>query len=130
MGRIGFVLRLRDGQPVEMEHHPSLTFAFDPRYVLLDVQRAFYPWIPGSVPGVDGRRSAEFDGESIVEDWKNGALVERRFRSLSDPEDPGVRIHYSKRAPNADVAERTILENARLGYTLEIQTLSQVRLSP
>jgi hypothetical protein len=129
MGKVGFILRARDGRPIEVEHHPSVTFAFDPRYVLVDVQRAFYPWIKG-VPPQNGQRTAELDGESIVEVWQNGALQVREFHRLQDPKDRGIRIAYSKTAPNTDVAGQTVLTNDRLGYTLEIETLSQTRLTP
>jgi hypothetical protein len=129
MGRVGFVISVRDGQPMKVEHHPSLTFAFDPRYVLLDVQRAFYPWLEGTAP-INGRRSAKVQGETIVEEWKNGALELREFRRPSDPQSRTIRIRYSQSTPSVDVAELTVLENGRLGYTLEIQTLSQTRLSP
>ena len=74
----GFVVRLHDGE-VELDNRSPQEVPFDPRYIMLDVQRVYFPWIPGEPPA-DGERSHHTGGELVTERWAGGHLQERRFR--------------------------------------------------
>lgn len=125
MGRVGFVLLQRDGQPMEFENHANLSVPFDPKNILLDVQRVYYPWFVNS-PGEDGVRQRSIGEEVVFERWKGGKLLERRFRpsrAADDAQDISVSYHYD--SPPDHVASRAVLNNSRQNYELEIQTFSR-----
>ena len=126
-GSMGFAIVLEDGQ-VELTNHMPERIPFPPRYVLLDVQRAFYPWLPqpdelDAAPRAGaGLRQGVVDGEVVSEVLAGGRLVERSFRRL-DGEPPGtITIRYDWTEPGWDVPSRVELENGWYGYRLEIET--------
>jgi hypothetical protein len=116
MGSIGFAIVMR-GDAIEVENHTSEELPFPPRFILLDVQRALYPWLPDglAVDGATGERGAHVDGERIVERWQNGQLVERRFRRDGEFEQDIV-VHYEWKNPGWRGPSRVVLDNAWFGY--------------
>lgn len=122
----GFVLRLRDGQ-LEFENRSPEPLPFEPRYIMLDVQRVFFPWIPGPPPH-EGQRSHRADGEHVTEQWAHGHLVERRF-TREDGRPPGeIVVRYEGWNDGQDAPRRVVLDNGWFGYRLVIETLVQQRL--
>ncbi|MGC6487476.1 MAG: DUF3261 domain-containing protein [Planctomycetota bacterium] len=96
-----------------------------PRFILLDVQRALYPWF--DQPIEEGERAAARDGEQICETWRGGRLRERTFRRL-DSAPPGViRLTYEWDAA-AHAPARVVLDNGWFGYRLAITTTSETLL--
>ncbi len=60
----GFVLVLQDGR-VTLTNQSGMEVPFPPRFVVLDVQRVFFPW--GSCDGAnDGEATWETPGERIA----------------------------------------------------------------
>lgn len=122
----GFVVRLHDGE-VELDNRSPEKMPFDPRYIMLDVQRVFFPWIPGEPPR-DGERHHARDGEQVTERWAGGQLVERRF-TRDDGLPPGeIVVRYEGWKDGQDAPTRAVLDNGWFGYTLTIETLVQQRI--
>ena len=122
----GFVLRLHEGE-IELDNRTRRELPFPARYILLDVQRVFFPWLPGSPPA-RGERSGTVHGELITERFAGGRLVERTFQR-ADARPPGeIAVHYRRWDRDADAAALVELDNGWFGYRLTIETLTQQRL--
>lgn len=128
-GSVGFSAVLHGGE-VELENHMSAELPFDPRCILLDVQRAFYPWLTDDVRRTDGVYEADVDGEHIVETWEAGLLVERTFARLEGEPGGEIRIHYRWDNQAWEVPSETVLDNGWFGYQLSIETLEEIRIGP
>jgi hypothetical protein len=133
LGQAGFVMVQR-GLQVTSEHHTDMHLPFPPRYVLLDVQRAFFPWLPllGTGSAGDGERERIVGQERIVEVHKDGRLVERRFTRLDGKPAGAIVVRYewagtdaSRRAP-----ARAVLDNGWFGYRLTVDTHTEAALPP
>ena len=125
-GSMGFAIVLNDGE-VELTNEMPMEFPFPPRYVLLDVQRAFYPWLQTAERG-DGTHEEIVDGERVTETWLEGRLQTRSFARL-DAQPPGdLVIHYEW--GEADWSSPTFLrlDNGWFGYKLEIDTHAETLL--
>lgn len=119
----GFVFRVDDAGKLSVENHTGQPIPFDPRFVLLDVQRAFYQWFPAPLDA--GARTTTADGETIIETWRGGHLVERSFARI-DGNPPGqVVVSYEGWKGENRAPTRVILRNGWHGYTLEIETIEQ-----
>jgi hypothetical protein len=129
MGMPGFVLRLKPSGAIEVENRTGQELPFRPEYILADVQRVLYPWLPPAAAGLDGELRGEVAGLRVSERYVRGVLVERTFQRVNAAADGGsVRIVYERSGPDADVAKRVSVDNGWFGYRLEIETLSQSRL--
>ena len=145
MGSVGFVLRLAGASApvgeatglratetprVEFDNHSPLSLPFDPRYILLDVQRVFFPWLGRKSADAEqaGWRSGSVGRERIEERFEKGRLVQRRFRHLDDAPHGEIVVRYEGWEVGRDAPRRALLENGWYGYSLEIETLTQQRL--
>src|SRR5690606_15596231 len=122
----GFVVRLVDGN-VELDNRSPEKIPFDPKYMIFDVQRAYYPWIPGEPPR-DGERTHRVGGEIVYERWQAGRLRERRFRREDGRPAGEIVIRYEGWADDLDAPRTTRLDNGWFGYALVIETVAQQRL--
>lgn len=129
-GQVGFVLRYADGA-VTVENHSGRDLVIPARSVLLDVQRALFPWIEGPVP-TDGERIAERFGERIEERYEDGLLRERSFERLDGVPAGAVVVRYEwpTSGPNRLAPPRLELDNGWFGYTLLVTTHEETRLEP
>lgn len=119
----GFVLRVNGDGELSVENNTGQEMPFDAKFVLLDVQRAFYPWFAS--PLDSGARTTTRDGETITETWSGGHLVSREFRRV-DARPPGViQVSYDGWSADARAPKRATLRNGWHGYTLVIETLEQ-----
>lgn len=124
MGTPGFVLRLRGGA-VEFENHSPQRLPFEPSYIMLDVERVFFPWMDGEG---DGTREHTAHGERITEIWDEGRLKRRTFERLDGQPKGTIIVEYDG-WNEGDIAPATArLHNGWFGYTLTIETLEQQRL--
>jgi hypothetical protein len=122
----GFVLTLDAKARLDFVNHTGQPARFNPRYVLLDVQRVFYPWFPSASNA--GTRETRVDNERVTETWKDGVLTQRTFQRL-DNNPPGVIVvMYSGWRAGNRAPERATLKNGWFGYSLTIQTLEQSSL--
>ena len=86
-GAMGFAIVLEDGR-VQLTNNMPDELPFPPRNVLLDVQRAFYPWL------ASGQHAGQVDGEAITEIWTDGKLTRRTFVRLDGQPKGGLIIRY------------------------------------
>lgn len=128
-GSMGFAIVLNDGE-VALTNQMPMQFPFPPRYILLDVQRAFYPWLsePGSERS-DGEHEAIVDGERIVETWAGGRLLTRSFTRLDEMPPGELTIHYRWDEAEWSVPTFVTLDNGWFGYKLEIDTHEETVLT-
>lgn len=130
MGSVGFAITQR-GAAVELRDTAHAELPLPPRFILLDAQRAFYPWLPG-LPGprADGEHQAVVDGELVVEEWSGGRLQKRCFTRV-DADPPGViSVDYYWGAPDRITPTRVVLHNGWFGYRLTVETLEETVLAP
>jgi hypothetical protein len=129
VGSVGFSMVLH-GTVVELENDTDQDLPFPPRFILLDVQRTFYPWL-GPGPS-DGTREGDVFGEHVHETWSRGRLVERTFERLDGQPKGVITITYDwTDAPADRLAPRhTVLHNGWFGYRLAIDTHAESRLPP
>ena len=92
-GGRGFVIEHRAGQAVRFEKYVDIDLPFPPRFVLLDVQRVFFPYL-GPPPAEDGAREGVVDGDVVHEVWRDGALIERTFRRADGDPEGVIRVDY------------------------------------
>lgn len=119
----GYVLRLDAQAQLHFENHTGEEMRFNPRYVLLDVQRVFYPWFPEGLKS--GTREVSVDQEHVTETWKDGVLTERTFQRL-DNDPPGkITVTYVGWKPGSRAPERAVLNNGWFGYSMTIETFEQ-----
>jgi hypothetical protein len=121
-GTRAFALR-QIGTDVTFESFVPQTLPFPPKYILIDVHRAFFDGIDdsGSAP-TDGAYEARKNGEIITETWKNGRIVKRDFRRVDGIPKGDIVITYD--------GDRTHFQNEWFGYTLDITTVSHKELAP
>ncbi|TPV96822.1 MAG: DUF3261 domain-containing protein [Myxococcales bacterium FL481] len=123
MGTPGFVITL-EGETVLFENHTGRTLPFSPRYILLDIQRVFFPW------SATGPRSGQIDGERVDETHRAGRLVQRRFQSTSVPSEPPIVVDYDGWSGGNDAPRWAHLHHGAFGYQLTVETVAQQRLAP
>ncbi len=123
MGTVGFVIQLgADGQ-IQVTNNTEEELPFPARFILLDAQRAFYPWgfdggFAGGVGGSAHARSATVDGERVSERWRDGHLQERRFER---PDQNGaIVVRYEWGEGDRRGPRRVRLENQWFGYVLDV----------
>jgi Protein of unknown function (DUF3261) len=93
---------------------------FPPAFILMDVHRVFGQWL--GPPPPDGERTGTVRGERVRELWRGGAIVTRTFATVDAAPQPTTTITYAGQGPSG-LAAHVTLANARLGYTLLIETL-------
>lgn len=127
-GSLGIALVLRAGQ-VELIQHMPEALPFPPRFILLDVQRALYPWLPDpSEPRADGEHSAQVDGELVEEEWRAGRLHERRFTRLDGVPAGVIVVRYAGGRMPGVAPPAFELANGWLGYDLRVETIEELEL--
>ena len=116
---------VQQGEEVRFESHMDRELPFPPRYVLLDVHRAWLMGLPGA-PLADGEHRGELDGEEIVETWSGGRLMTRTFRRLDGAPAGLASITYEgglDPRPTEAAPTRVGRENGWFGYRLVIEDL-------
>jgi Protein of unknown function (DUF3261) len=118
-GARAFVVEQR-GSEVRVENSLGRELPFDPRHVLVDIQRVLFAGFSSAQP--DGEHELRQGGALIRERWQAGRALERRFVAPAGKGD--VIVSFS--GPAAPViAPHVRLVNESLGYRLEIETLTQ-----
>lgn len=137
VGRPGFVLELADGEPVRVESHPSVQFPFDPKFILLDIQRVFYPWFEASMHssqiaqerGEQVLRTTARAGSVIEERYSSaGQLLRRTFFLEGNPAKKEATVVYEYEGLQSKVAARASYQNHLHGYALRIVMLDVQQL--
>lgn len=123
----GFVLRVNDQGDLSVENNTGQPMPFDAKFVLLDVQRTFYPWF--TTPLTSGTRATTRDDETITEVWRDGHLTTRRFVRVDGRPQGVIEVSYDGWSPMNRAPKRATLVNGWHGYTLVIETLDQASLN-
>jgi hypothetical protein len=129
MGMPGFILHLKPSGAISVENHTGQDLPFRAEYILADVQRVLFPWLPAAPAGLDGERSGAVGDVQVSERYLHGALVARTFQRGPAADSGKISIRYEGLARGADVANRVNVANGWFGYRLEIETLSYARLT-
>lgn len=108
LGPPGFVIR-HDADGIHLTNHTDRTLPFAPSYMIADVQKAHYPWLP------DGAAHGTRAGFEITEDHTDGRLTRRTFRH---PDREPITVTYD--------GPTTTLQHGWFGYTLRIETLEVI----
>lgn len=132
MGSIGFSIQ-QGPDGIDVTNNIPEQMVIPPRFILLDVQRTFFPWFAET--GYSGERAMERDGERITERWEQGQLAERSFVRTDGKREGTIRIRYEWSEPDPGgrswvVPHRAMLDNGWFGYRLTIATSSETRLQP
>ena len=128
MGSVGFAMILR-GTTIELQNTSDQELPFPPRFIVLDVQRTFYPWLEPAI-GSDGARTGTIGGEKVQELWRGGRLLQRRFTRLDGGPAGAITITYDWRdTDTGHLAPRhTLLDNGWFGYSLTVDTHTETAL--
>jgi hypothetical protein len=128
IGQPGFILRLRETGAIEVENRTGHELPFRPEYILADVERVFFPWLPAVPAAFSGERKGRYEQLEIAETYDQGRLLSRRFVRVDAPQSGAIRITYQPLAAGADASPRVSVDNAWFRYRLVIETLEQSRL--
>lgn len=116
----------QQGTRLTVESFVEQPLPFSPRYVLVDVHRAFFVGLPGA-PLPDGVHRGERAGEDIEERWIDGRLHTRSFERRRGP--PGrIVIRYEGGMTPGNPPPTIRFDNGRFGYTLTIETVEHRNL--
>lgn len=135
MGSIGFTITQSD-DGIAVDNRMQDQLRIPPRFILLDVQRAFYPIAAldaeaaaaADTSAADGERSAVVDGERVTERREGGVLRERRFERVDGTPAGTITITYEWGQADWALPTRALLDNGWFGYQLTIDTHSETRL--
>jgi hypothetical protein len=131
LGLPGFVFRLDAAGELHVDNRTGEPLPFEPAYVIADVQRVFFPWLPMPAAGFSGEQAGSKAGADIRERYQAGQLVERSFERDTAHGRERVVVRYAlqpERAIAQDAPLRAELDNQLLHYGLVIETLEQERL--
>lgn len=109
------------GQDVQVEKFISRELPFDPRFILLDVQRVFMMGLPDAPLG-DGWHRGRERGELIRERWQGGRLLERHYRRRDRKTKGAVIVRYTGGYVPGERPGAITLNNEAFGYTLRLET--------
>ncbi|MBK8096258.1 MAG: DUF3261 domain-containing protein [Planctomycetes bacterium] len=131
LGQVGFVLIQRPAG-VTFENRTDMQLPFPPRFVLLDVQRTFFPWLPADPTLRDGDRQAVVDDELVTERYRDGRLRERTFTRCSGQPAGVIQVTYDWDAaqPQQRAPRQAVLNNGWFRYRLTIDTHAETVLPP
>jgi hypothetical protein len=125
-GARAFVLK-QTGSDVQFTQYLGRDLPFPPKYMLIDIDRAFFDEIPGG-PHPDGEHSAQLNGEEIRETWAGGRLMQRRFRRLDGSPAGEIVIRYQGGMVPPLPPARVEFHNGWFGYDLAIDIHSYKRI--
>lgn len=108
------------GTAVRMTSYVDEPPPLDPRWVLLDVERALHP--PFTAARADGTAQARHDGERVTERWSEGRLVERTYTRIEGDPVGVIRITYDPGWRQEGPPEHLAYDNGWVGYRLTIDT--------
>ncbi len=119
-----FVLKLV-GSRVSFRSWMPRKLPFPPRFILIDIQRAFFSM---GLPNTPGKHTLARDGERVFEHRSaSNQLIERRFERLDGKHKGSITIRYADPSgPNAPAD--VIVDNKWFGYIMKIETVEATAL--
>jgi len=125
-GARAFTITQRD-LDVQVENRMTDPAPFSPRFVLLDVHRAYLLPLPDPPPS-DGVHEIVRGAEIHRERWSEGRLLERAIARASGDPAGWIVVRYAGGATRHSRPAHVVLENGWYGYRLEIDTISSADL--
>ena len=122
VGAKAFVLR-QIGSEFSFEALTDHELPFPPRFMLIDIQRCFFPFAPA--PETDGERTIQVGGETLREEWRAGKLRSRSFEGRPSPYETPIRVRYDYSMESPEAVPFATLENTWFDYVLEITTADE-----
>lgn len=125
-GSKAFVLS-QTGEQVTFRSHMPRKMPFPPRFILIDIQRAWLKLSPEATRP-DGTHTIDLGDETLQETWRGGRLVRRSFvRKDGKPKGQILVTYEASTALNPTAAGAkpgvVVLSNGWFGYELRIETL-------
>lgn len=111
----------QEGQEVRVEKFISRELPFDPRFILLDVQRVFLKGLPDG-PRDDGWHRQRIDDEIVRERWEAGRLYERTYARRDRQPKGSVIVRYEGGYIPGERPPPIELVNEWFGYRLTLDT--------
>lgn len=122
LGTKSFVLR-QEGLTSSFEEFVDGDFPFPGRFILIDIQRCFFPLGPTSSLH-SGVNRFEFNGEIVEETWQGGRLVSRCFqRPGYGKHGAAIVVSYEDWSPDGTTPRKVTLENGWFEYRLTISSV-------
>ncbi|MCB9877039.1 MAG: DUF3261 domain-containing protein [Planctomycetes bacterium] len=128
MGSVGFSITLGADGAIGVDDKMPEQMVIPPRFILLDVQRAFYPWLPA------GTLEGDVGDEHVTERRDGDRLLERTFVRRSGEPAGAITVTCSWSADRSVDGEvhhapgRVVLDNGWFGYRLTIDTIAETLL--
>jgi hypothetical protein len=120
-GSRAFLLQQTKGD-VQFTKYIPRDLPFAPTFLLLDIHRVLGVWLGPPPAGGSGERSGPVGDEAIRERWQGGKLIERTFTNVKAQPPGTITISYAG-YDGSTFANHITLENARLEYRIEIETV-------
>lgn len=111
----------QQGQDVRVEKFIARELPFDPRFILLDVQRVFLMGLP-EAPRDDGWHRQRMGEEIVRERWEAGRLHERRYSRRDRKPKGDVIVRYEGGYVPGERPPLIELVNEWFGYRLALAT--------
>jgi hypothetical protein len=122
-GSRAFLLQQRKGD-VQFTKYVPRELPFAPTFLLLDIHRVLGVWLGPPPPSGSGDRSGHVGDEVIRERWQAEKLIERTFTNVKGQPPGTIKITYEGYdASTTRIANHITLENARLDYRIDIETV-------
>jgi hypothetical protein len=109
------------GQDVRVKTFIGRDLPFDPRFVLLDIQRVFMMGLPDA-PHRDGWHREQRNGEIVRERWESGRLHERRYSRRDRKPRGAVIVRFEGGYVPGERPPPIELVNEWFGYRLALET--------
>lgn len=125
-GTRAFLVEQR-GVEVAFRSYIDRELPFPPRFMLIDIQRAFYPTGETAEGRGDGLHELVIEGERIAETWTNGVLVRRTFERIDGTPPGQITVDYQDWRDGIPFQIR--IDNPWFGYTMKVTTQEATLLS-
>jgi hypothetical protein len=121
-----FTIR-QSGLAVSVQPASSVDWPFSPERILLDVHRTFfYPL--ADAPMRDGAQTRQVAGLQVIDEWKDGRLLERHIEAKDSDPPRSVTIHYEGGWAGEGPPPRIVLRDEGIGYEIEVESLEHREL--
>lgn len=111
----------QQGQEVRVEKFIPRELPFEPRFILLDVQRVFLKGLP-QAPRDDGWHRSRIDDEIVRERWQGGRLHERTYARRDRQPKGAIFVRYEGGYVPGERPPPIELVNEWFGYRLVLET--------
>lgn len=109
------------GTTYKYEQFVPFPLPFSPQSVLIDIHRAFFFALNGTLP-TSGTRSTPYKQETVIDSFADGLLQSRRYDNLMNTKKALVITYASPGYAAYQAPPLTVLTNIAYGYELRVET--------